>query len=141
MSPGYGGVLNISNTACFIHRVFFVHQHRLRRGLQQRLGPRHDQNQEVHKCHHSHILFILALDELVKTHDVHGSGVKCGSGLVVRILDYADDTALLEEELEVMTKKLTILVDAAKAEADMVVSMKKTVSQHVGAAQILKSGD
>ena len=52
--------------------------------------------------------------------------------LVVRILGYADDAALLDEEVEVMTKRLTSLADAAKAEADMIVSMKKTVSQHVG---------
>ena len=59
---------------------------------------------------------------------MHGSGVKCGNELVVRILGYADDAALLEEEVEVTAKRLTRLTDAAKAEADMVVSMKKTVS-------------
>ena len=80
----------------------------------------------------SSILFNLALDELVKTYDVHGSGVKCGNGLVVCILGYADDAALLEEEIDVMTKRLTSLADGAKAKADMVVSMKKTVSHHVG---------
>ena len=52
--------------------------------------------------------------------------------LVVRILGYADDAALLEEEVDDMTKRLTSLAGAAKAKADMVVSMKKTVSQHVG---------
>ena len=60
-----------------------------------------------------------------------GTGVKWDSGLQIRVLGYADDAALLEPEVDVMTKRLTSLADAAKAHADMEVSMSKTFSQHV----------
>ena len=79
----------------------------------------------------SPILFILALDQLFKAHDVLGTGVKWDSGLQIRVLGYADDAALLEPEVDVMTERLTSLADAAKAHADMEVSMPKTFSQHV----------
>ena len=55
----------------------------------------------------SPILFILALDQLIKAHDVLGTGVKCNSGLVVRVLGYADDAALLEPEIDDMSARLT----------------------------------
>ena len=67
----------------------------------------------------SPILFILALDQLIKAHDVLGTGVKCDSGLVTRVLGYADDSALLEPNVDDMSARLTSLVDAAKREADM----------------------
>ena len=80
----------------------------------------------------SPILFILALDQLVRTHDVHGTGVKCGEELVVRVLGYADDASLLEPKVQDMSERLTSLADGAEADADMKVSIKKTFTQHVG---------
>ena len=85
----------------------------------------------------SPILFILALDQLVRTHDVHGNGVNCGA-LNIRVLGYADDAALVERETEVMTKRLTSLADGAWKDADMQVKMKKTFSQHVGRREKIK---
>ena len=79
----------------------------------------------------SPILFILALDQLVRTHDVHGTGYNCGHYLNVRLLGYADDMTMLEPEVDDMTIRLTALADGAKQDADMQVKMAKTFSQHV----------
>ena len=51
----------------------------------------------------SPILFILALDQLVQTHDTHGTGYKCSEILTIRILGYADDAALIEPRVDDMT--------------------------------------
>ena len=76
----------------------------------------------------SPILFIFTLDQLIKAHDVLGTGVKWDSWLQIRVLGYADDAALLEPDVDVMTERLTSLADAAKAHAYMEVSMPKTFS-------------
>ena len=86
----------------------------------------------------SPILFILALDQLVRTHDVHGQGLDCGPTLNIRVLGYADDAALVERQTEVMKKCLTTLEDGAWQDADMMVKMKKTFSQHVGRREKIK---
>ena len=75
--------------------------------------------------------FILALDQLVQTFDSHGTGVQCEEIFKLRVLGYADDAALIETAVEDMTRRLTVLADAAKAEADMDVSTPKTFKQHV----------
>ena len=36
-------------------------------------------------------IFILTLDQLIKAHDVLGTGVKWDSGLQIRVLGYVDD--------------------------------------------------
>ena len=79
----------------------------------------------------SPVLFILALDQLIRETDTSGQGVKCGRILKIRVLGYADDAALAEHTVDAMTKRLTDLADASKREADMVINMSKTVSQHV----------
>ena len=80
----------------------------------------------------SPILFIIALDQLVRTHDQQGNGITCAPTLNIRILGYADDAALLERELDIMLQRLTTLADGARQDADMQVKMAKTFSQHVG---------
>ena len=78
----------------------------------------------------SPVLFILALDQLIQTVDKSGTGVKCGI-LHLRVLGYADDAALIEPTVQVMTKRLTDLANASIQKADMKINMDKTVSQHV----------
>ena len=75
--------------------------------------------------------FILDLDQFIKPHDVFGTGVKYNSGMVVRVFVYADDTALLEPEVDDMIALLTILTDVTIREADIHVSMSKTLTQDV----------
>ena len=84
----------------------------------------------------SPVLFILALDQLVQTVNKAGGkgagkGVKCGRVLKLSVLGYADDAALIEPCVEVMTDRLTAIADASVNLADMHVSMPKTFSQHV----------
>ena len=88
----------------------------------------------------SPILFILALDQLVRTHDQQGSGIGCGPTLNVRVLGYADDAAMLERDVDVMSTRLTALADGAKKDADMQVKMSKTFSQHVGRKETVAIG-
>ena len=84
----------------------------------------------------SPLLFILALDLLVKTYDKSGVGVSCGEKLTIRVLGYADDAALAEERIEEMTTRLTALADGSVQDADMTVRMDKTFSHHVGKQEL-----
>ena len=67
----------------------------------------------------SPMLFILALDSLIQTHDKAGKGVKCGKNLITCVFDHADDVAMAEERIEVMSMRLTALADASLQQADM----------------------
>ena len=49
----------------------------------------------------------------------------------MRILGYADDAALCETEVDVMSTRLTAIADVSASEADMDINMEKTCSQHV----------
>ena len=51
--------------------------------------------------------------------------------LTLKTLGYADDAALVEDTVQDMTKRLTRLANKSLKEADMVVRMDKTYSQHV----------
>ena len=91
----------------------------------------------------SPILFILALDQLIQTYDIAGTGVRCGQELTYRVLGYADDAALVEERIEEMSLRLTQLADASVAQAGMYVRMDKTFTHHVRdqVAQIITEQD
>ena len=59
-------------------------------------------------------------------------GVRCGSKILkIKVLGYADDAALVAEDAETMTARLTAIADTSVQEADMVVNMQKTFTQHV----------
>ena len=73
----------------------------------------------------------MALDQLVQEFDNTGNGVKCGRILEIRTLGYADDAALVERHIEVMTTRLTNLTNASRDHEDMFMSMEKTFTQHV----------
>ena len=81
----------------------------------------------------SPILFIIALDELIQEFDKESEGVKCGRILKLKVLGYADDAALIEENVAKMTERLTSIANASKAQADMDMNMAKTFTQHVHA--------
>ena len=87
----------------------------------------------------SPVLFILALDQIMKTVDGKSEGVKCGRILRIKTLGYADDIALAEEVVQKMTTRLTTIADASEAMADMSVNMKKTFSQHVFRRKAIKA--
>ena len=80
----------------------------------------------------SPIFFILTLDELVKCYDKeYGQGVTVGHIHELRVLGYADDAAMLNIDVEGMTKRLTKFADKAIEKADMQVKLQKTFSQMV----------
>ena len=79
----------------------------------------------------SPLLFILALDQIIQKYDRAGKGVKCGKELTVRVLGYADDAAMAEEEAADMTTRLTAVADGSEKDADMTVRMDKTFTHHV----------
>ena len=47
----------------------------------------------------SPILFILALEQIFRTHDRSPAGVQVGNYLQIGVLDYADDAALVSHEV------------------------------------------
>ena len=64
-----------------------------------------------------------------------------GSRLLLRWVQQPSlDAAMLNRDTQALTIRLTTLVDAAKHEADMQVSIPKTFSQHVGKRTCHKSG-
>jgi hypothetical protein len=81
----------------------------------------------------SPVLFILALDQLLQQHDgkKSGRGVKVGKILRLKTLGYVDDVALIDLQVGNMTKRLTSVADGSVDDADMVVNMSKTFTQHV----------
>ena len=83
----------------------------------------------------SPIFFILALDQLIKSSDIGGTGVSVGHINDIRVLGYADDVAMTEKTVEDMTKRLTTFSDAAVAKADMQTKLAKTNSQMLGKRQ------
>ena len=67
----------------------------------------------------SPLLFILTLDSLIQFHDKTDNDIKCGKCLTIRVLDYVDDVTMTKERVEVMTERLTELVDVSEKEVDM----------------------
>ena len=63
----------------------------------------------------SPLLFILALDQIVKCYDTTRVGVKCNSELTFRVLGYADDAALTEERIEEMRASSTMSESSSSA--------------------------
>ena len=80
------------------------------------------------------------MQPLIHQYDsVKGKGFKCGRILRLDVLGYADDVALISGDVDDMTRRLTAIADAAKAEADMNVSLPKTFSQTCTQAQQAES--
>ena len=79
----------------------------------------------------SPVFFILALNQIFQKYDIYGKGVRCGEILTLKTLGYADDAALAEGTVQEMTERFTRLANKSLKEADMVVRMDKTYSQHV----------
>ena len=83
----------------------------------------------------SPLYFILALELILRIHDnVPGKGVPLGS-VIIHTLGYADDAALIdfgdEEGVRRASARVTSIEAGSKADADMVISIKKTKALHV----------
>ena len=80
----------------------------------------------------SPLYFILALELILRTHDVHPEkGVEL-HGQSVFTLGYADDAALLDNSIEVATERVTAIATGSRSDADMTINIDKTEVMHVG---------
>ena len=79
----------------------------------------------------SPLYFILALDLILREHDVSkDKGVLFG-GECVHTLGYADDAALLDSKLETAMTRVTAISQGSKQDADMEINASKTEVMHV----------
>jgi exonuclease III len=74
--------------------------------------------------------FIIALAVIVKRHGY--SKEKLGAfGILISILEYADDAALADSTPAIASERITRLATGARADAGMEISVPKTMSMHV----------
>ena len=79
----------------------------------------------------SPLYFILTLELILRRHDnVAGKGVTLGDTHVAT-LDYADDAALLDEDKDVATKRVSAIAKGSRSDADMHINIDKTEIMHV----------
>ena len=80
----------------------------------------------------SPILFILTLDQLVQLCDDGKWGIKFGRILSIKVMGYPDDAVLVDETVEKMTARLTVLGDKSVKETDVHMNMDETKTQRGG---------
>ena len=79
----------------------------------------------------SPLYFILALELILRKHDSNrNKGVRFRN-TTVDTLGYADDAALLDDDINVSTTRVTSIASGSKLDADMVISVDKTEVMHV----------
>ena len=82
----------------------------------------------------SPVSFIAGLDTIFRRHDISNSGVTVGAGdnaVCVSKLEYADDAALLDENVEQASARLTSIAKGSLEEAAMVISIRKSKVMHI----------
>ena len=82
----------------------------------------------------SSVSFIAGLDRIFRRHDISNSGVTVGTGentVCVSKLEYADDTALIDENVEQASARVTSIAKGSLEEAAMVISIRKCKVMHV----------
>ena len=82
----------------------------------------------------SPVSFIAGLDRIFRRHDISNSGVTVGTGentVCVTKLEYADDAALIDENVEQASARVTSIAKGSLEEAAMVISIRKSKVMHV----------
>ena len=82
----------------------------------------------------SPVSFIAGLDRIFRRHDISNSGVTVGTGentVCVSKLEYADDAALIDENVEQASARVTSNAKGSLEEAAMVISIRKSKVMHV----------
>ena len=82
----------------------------------------------------SPVSFIAGLDRISRRHDISNSGVTVGTGentVCVSKLEYADDAALIDENVEQASARDTSIAKGSLEEAAMVISIRKSKVMHV----------
>ena len=67
----------------------------------------------------SPIFFILALEQLFRTHDPTPDGIKLGNYLQVGTLSYADDISMMETSVENLSKRVTRIAVGSLEDTDI----------------------
>ena len=79
----------------------------------------------------SPLYFILSLELILRKYDtISDKGVTFGD-VTVDTLGYADDAALLDDDINVATTRATSIASGSKADADMEINVEKTEAMHV----------
>ena len=80
----------------------------------------------------SPVVFLVALDKLLKDHGMLHTGLHITPHLTLSDLEFADDAALPNKDTIVASSRITNLNEKAKGEAGMSISVPKTKVQHIG---------
>ena len=82
----------------------------------------------------SPVSFIAGLGRIFRRHDINNSGVTVGAGenaVCVSKLEYADDAALIDENVEQASARVTSIAKGSLEEAAMVISIRKSKVMHI----------
>ena len=82
----------------------------------------------------SPVSFIAGLDKIFRRHDISNSGVTVGTvenTVCVSKLEYADDAALIDDNVEQASARVTSIAKGCLEEAAMVISIRKSKVMHV----------
>ena len=82
----------------------------------------------------SPVSFIAGLDRIFRRHDISNSGVTVGAGenaVCLSKLEYADDAALIDENVEQASARVTSIAKGSLEEAAMVISIRKSKVMHI----------
>ena len=79
----------------------------------------------------SPVIFLVALDRLLKEHGGLNTGIMVTEELLLSDLEFADDAALPNEDTDTASNRLTHLDEKAREEAGMSISVPKTKVQHI----------
>ena len=74
----------------------------------------------------SPIFFILDMEQIFRVHDKASAGVEIGNYLKIGVLGYADDADLLSRDRDLMSQRLTRVVEGSKDDDDMLIHLVKT---------------
>ena len=69
------------------------------------------------------------MEQIFRLHDAEFSDCQGGNFLQVGVLGYADDAALLDDNCEVATKRVTAISQGSKNDADMHINVAKTLNR------------
>ena len=80
----------------------------------------------------SPVCFLVSLDKLLKDHgNLQSCGIQLTPTLLISDIEYADDAALPDEDVDTSSRRLTHFAAKADEEAGMEISIPKTKAQHI----------
>ena len=82
----------------------------------------------------SPVSFIAGLDRIFRRHGISNSGVTvgaCENAVCVSKLEYSDDAALIDDNVEQASARVTSIAKRSLEEAAMVISIRKSKVMHI----------